>query len=74
MISNIIGEIINVGTGINYSINEIAEMIKGNTVNIDIRPGESRTTQACTKKIEKLLKYKPGDKLKFYIEDEYSSR
>jgi UDP-glucose 4-epimerase len=70
---DVIGETINVGTGTNYSVNEIAEMIKGNTVNIEARDGESKTTRACTKKLEKLLNFKPGNKLKEYIENERSS-
>jgi UDP-glucose 4-epimerase len=64
---DVVGETINVGTGINHSVNEIAEMIKGSTVNIEARPGEAKETQACTKKIEKLLKFKPINKLEEYI-------
>ncbi len=64
---DVVGETINVGTGINHSVNEIAEMIKGSTVNIEARPGEAKETQACTKKIEKLLKFKPINKLQEYI-------
>lgn len=66
----VIGETINVGTGVNYSVNQIADMIGGNTVNIEARPGESRVTAACTDKIEKLLKFKPSDNLRQYIENE----
>ena len=70
---DVIGETINVGTGTNYSVNDIAEMIGGNTVTIEVRPGESKTTRACTAKIENLLKFKPEDKLKQYIYNECSN-
>jgi UDP-glucose 4-epimerase len=36
----------NIGTGENYSINEIAAIIGGETENIDARPGEARVTLA----------------------------
>ena len=70
---DVIGETINVGSGTNYSVNDVAEMIGGNTVILEARPGESKTTQACTVKIENLLKFKPGDKLKQYIYNERSN-
>jgi len=66
----VIGETINVGTGVNYSVNDIAEMIKGNTINIEGRIGEAKNTQACTLKIEKLLGLKPVDNIQKYIKNE----
>jgi UDP-glucose 4-epimerase len=67
--NNINGEIINVGTGINYSINDIAKLVGGKCVNIDERLGESKISQACTKKIKKLLKFKPDNKIVNYIKN-----
>lgn len=62
------GEIYNVGTGVNYSINEITEMISGDIVYIPERRGESRVTLANCSKIKKKLgwqsKVKLGDYLK----------
>jgi UDP-glucose 4-epimerase len=66
---SIIGETINVGTGVNFSINEIAEMIGGASINIESRPAESRISLADTTKIENLLNFKPGNKLKKYLEN-----
>ena len=65
---SVIGETINVGTGFNYSINEIAAMIKGETINIESRPGESKISLANTSKIKNLLGFIPGNNLKKYIE------
>ena len=38
------GQVYNVGTGTNYSINQIARQISDNVVNIPPRPGEARVT------------------------------
>lgn len=65
----VVGETINVGTGTNYSVNDIARMIGGNTVTIEARPGESKITAACTKKIKKLLNFEPKDRLEKFIND-----
>lgn len=40
------GQVANVGTGINYSVNEIAQMISGKTKYLDPRIGEARVTLA----------------------------
>ena len=66
----VVGETINVGTGINYSVNEIAKLVGGDHIFINERLGESKLSQACTNKIEQLLKFKPDDKIKEYIKDE----
>jgi UDP-glucose 4-epimerase len=44
------GQIYNIGTGRNYSVNQIADMMGGHTVNIPPRVGESRITLANTSK------------------------
>ena len=38
------GQLYNVGNGVNYSINEIADAISDNQTNIPPRIGESRVT------------------------------
>jgi UDP-glucose 4-epimerase len=49
------GQIYNIGTGTNYSVNEIAEMMGGETVNIPPRAGESRITLANANKAKEHL-------------------
>lgn len=57
------GEVINIGTGKNYSINEIAKMIGGKTTYIPPRPGEMRHTLADITLAKKLLGWEPKIKL-----------
>jgi UDP-glucose 4-epimerase len=67
---NLFGEIFNVGTGKNYSINWIASKIEPdptNIINIAPRPGEARDTIADTTKIEKILGWKATISLNKYI-------
>ena len=49
------GELYNVGNGINYSINEIANAISENQINIPARIGESRTTLANNGKLRTIF-------------------
>lgn len=53
------GEVFNVGTGQNYSINEVAELIAGPTTNLPPRPGEARISLADNRKAKKLLGWEP---------------
>lgn len=53
------GELFNIGAGKNYSVNEIAKLIGGETVGIPERPGEYRTTLADNSKARKLLGWQP---------------
>ena len=57
--SDIVGEIINIGTGNPQSVNYLANLIGGETVNIPKRPGEPESTHADIKKAHKLFKWKP---------------
>ncbi len=57
------GEVINIGTGRNYSINELAGIIGSEKVYIPERKGESRVTLACIDKAKKLLGWEPYVKL-----------
>lgn len=53
------GEVINIGTGKNYSVNEVAALIGGPTVKIPPRMGEYQITLADISKAEKLLGWVP---------------
>ena len=53
------GQIYNVGTGINYSVNEIAQIIGGDVVHIAPRQGESKITLANINKIKEELNWEP---------------
>ena len=64
---DVFGEIFNVGTGKNYSILELAELIGGEYEHIPARIGECRITLANTSKIESMLKWKPEAKLEDWI-------
>ena len=70
--SDISGEIINVGTGTNHSVNQIADMICNSyTKNfIPPRPAEARVTLADISKAKKLLGYMPSIEISDWI-DEY---
>lgn len=58
-LSNISGEIFNVGSGKHVSVNYISELIGGEKVFIPKRPGEPDCTFADISKIQNLLKWKP---------------
>ena len=70
--SDITGETINVGTGTNHSVNQIADMICNSyTKNfIPPRPAEARVTLADISKAKKLLGYLPSIEISDWI-DEY---
>ena len=51
--------VINIGTGVNYSVNEVAKLVGGDWVYIPARPGESRITLADNSKARLLLDWKP---------------
>ena len=53
------GQVYNVGTGSNYSVNEIAAMISDDTIHIPPRVGESRITLANIQKIKKTFGWEP---------------
>lgn len=67
---DIFGEIFNVGTGKNYSILELVELIGGEYEHIPARIGECRFTLANISKIENMLKWKPETKLEDWINNE----
>jgi len=57
--SNIDNEAINVGSGNNYSVNRLVELLKGDIVYIPKRPSEPDCTYADITKIKKLLDWQP---------------
>jgi UDP-glucose 4-epimerase len=61
------GELYNVGNGINYSINEIANAISENQINIPARIGESRTTLANNGKLRTIFGWRPQVNLMDWI-------
>lgn len=61
------GEIYNIGTGKNYSINEIAAHMGGETVNIPPRPAESRISLANPSKANTYLDWTPKVRLEDWI-------
>jgi UDP-glucose 4-epimerase len=62
------GELYNVGNGINYSINEIANAISENQINIPARIGESRTTLANNGKLRTIFGWIPQVNLMDWVE------
>jgi UDP-glucose 4-epimerase len=61
------GQVYNVGTGNNYSVNQIARMISSNTVNVTPRPGEVRYSLANNQKLRKTFDWQPTVKLEDWI-------
>jgi UDP-glucose 4-epimerase len=65
--SDAFGQVYNVGTGTNYSINQIARMMNHDTVNIAPRPGETRYSLANNQKMKKTFGWEPSMKLEDWI-------
>jgi len=61
------GQVYNVGTGENHSVNEIANLISDNQVNIPPRIGEARISLANNEKLRKTFGWKPTVKLDDWI-------
>ena len=53
------GQVYNIGSGNNYSVNEIASFISDDTINIPPRIGEARNSLANIDKIQKTFAWKP---------------
>jgi len=64
------GEIYNVGSGVNYSVQEIADMICPIQTYIDKRKGEIESTQAIITKIEKGFGWIPKVSLEKWLQNE----
>jgi UDP-glucose 4-epimerase len=61
------GQVYNIGTSTNYSINQIARMFNHSTVNVAPRPGETRLSLANNQKIKKTFGWEPKTKLEEWI-------
>lgn len=66
---NVAGELFNVGTGCNHSINELAGLISDTVRFIPPRPGESKVTLADNSKIREILGWYPSKKIETYIKE-----
>jgi UDP-glucose 4-epimerase len=64
---NILGEIINIGTGRSFSILDLVNIIKGDYKHIPARPAEARKTVADIRKAKNLLGWEPIIKLEDYL-------
>jgi len=65
--SDAFGLVYNVGTGNNYSINQISRMFNHETVNIAPRPGEARISLANNQRLRKTFGWQPTMKLEDWI-------
>ena len=57
--SDVVGEVMNVGSGHTYSVNRLVELLGGDVVYIPKRPGEPDCTFADTTRIGRLLGWRP---------------
>ena len=57
--SDLTGEILNVGSGNTYSVNQLVNLLGGQVVHIPRRPGEPDCTFADTAKIRRMLGWQP---------------
>jgi len=67
--SNKVGEIYNVASGKEVSVNDLVKFIGGKKINIPERPGEPKRSQANISKIKRDLNWKPKIKIKDGIKD-----
>ena len=68
----VVGELFNIGTGENYSILEIKDLIGKDYTHIPPRPGEARVTLANINKSRNLLDWDPKIKLEKWIKKQIS--
>jgi UDP-glucose 4-epimerase len=64
------GELFNIGSGINYSILDLVEMIGGEYKHIEPRIGEARISLADISKAKKILGWEPRGSLREWIKNE----
>ena len=64
----IFGEVFNVGTGVNYSVLDLAKNIGGDYQFIESREGEAHDTLADISKIKSLLNWQPCGNIMKYID------
>ena len=61
------GEVFNLGTGINYSINELADMFGTKVKYLPARPGEAKVTKADISKSKEVLGWRPKYRIETYV-------
>jgi UDP-glucose 4-epimerase len=61
------GTVFNIGSGTNYSINDIAAMFNTETLHIEERPGEMKETLADITKAKNILNWEPTIDLKQWL-------
>ena len=64
------GQVYNVGSGKNYSVNDIASFISNDTINIPPRVGEARNSLANIDKIYKTFAWKPQTDVEVWIREQ----
>ncbi len=69
MESDVHGELFNIGTGTNYSVRELADMISDNQVMIEPRIGEARITLANNSKAREMLGWYPEHNIADYVKE-----
>ena len=67
--NDVSNEIINIGTGVNYSVQELADIISDDQIYINERPGECRETLACNSKARSLLGWTPTVNIMDWLRD-----
>ena len=65
----VVGELFNLGNGVNYSVMDLVKMIGGPFVHIDDRPGEAEITLADNSKAKDVLKWDPEVYLPEWLSD-----
>lgn len=66
---DVVGELFNVGTGRNHSVNELATLIDAPYEYIPARQGEARVTLADNSKLKSMLNWKPTVAFEDWIHD-----
>jgi UDP-glucose 4-epimerase len=62
-----VGQLINLGTGLNHSVLEIKDLIGGDFVHVEARLGESKETLADNAKAKNILNWQPTQNLEDWI-------
>ena len=68
------GQVYNVGSGVNYSVNDIASFISNDTINIPPRIGEARDSLANIEKINKIFAWKPEVSVEEWIKEQLNGK
>lgn len=69
-IDTVSGAVYNVGTGVNYTVLELAQQISDNITYISPRPGEARETLADNTRIQKTFGWQPQYNIRDYIQEQ----